>query len=53
MRVAAVGQFDFDHFAAEIAEETPRIRPGDVPADIDHNCPVERSSDRVFRHDSM
>ena len=41
--VAAVGQFDFDHFAAEIAEQAARIGPGDVAADVDANSSFESS----------
>jgi hypothetical protein len=43
MSIAASGQFDFDHFAAKITEETARVGAGDMAADIDAGKSFERS----------
>ena len=48
VRVAAVGQFDFDDLATEIAEQAARIWPGHVPAYVDSNGSFERSGDHGF-----
>src|SRR6185437_2369398 len=45
VRVAAVGQFDFDYFAAEIAEQAAGVWPGDVAADVDTSKSFEGSGD--------
>ena len=47
VRVAAVGQFDFNDFAAEIAEQAAGVGPGDVAADIDANRSLECSGDHT------
>ena len=47
VRVAAVGQFDFNDFAAEIAEQAAGVGPGDVAADIDANRSLECSGDHA------
>ena len=43
MGIAAVGQLDFDHVAAEIAQQAAGVRPGDVAADVDASKSFERS----------
>lgn len=48
VRVAAVGQFDFDDLATEIAEQAASIWPGHVPAYVDSNGSFERSGDHGF-----
>jgi hypothetical protein len=51
MGVTAYGQFDFDHFAAEVAQETPRIGAGYMAANIYSYRSFERSSNHMFgRH---
>ncbi len=45
MGIAAVGQFDFDHFAAEIAEQAARIRAGHMAANVDAGETFESSGD--------
>ena len=43
MSIAASRQFDFDHFAAKITEETARVGAGDMAADIDAGKSFERA----------
>src|SRR5258707_6964902 len=47
VRVAAVGQFDFDHVAAEIAEQAAGVGAGHVAADVDTSITFESSGNHV------
>src|SRR5581483_9385410 len=48
MRIALARQLDLDDFAPQVAEETAGVRTGDVPADVDGPCSVERTVDHFI-----
>ncbi len=45
MGIAAIGQLDLDHFAAQIAEQTTRVGPGHMAADVDTSIAFEGAGD--------
>ena len=47
VRVAAVGQFDFDYVAAEVAEQAAGIGAGHVAADVDTSVTFESSGNHA------
>ena len=46
--VAAVGQFDFNHFAAQVAEQAAGVGPGHMAADIDASETFESAGDHLL-----
>ena len=41
MRVASIGQLDFDDLAAQVAEQAAGVRPGDMAANLNANSSFE------------